>query len=177
MDDRLVPVLLGALVLVSLAGPAAGTQSCDPNGDAHVCLSEVGLSEETLSTNEDGRLQFTVTNHGDEPVTVRLVLVVAGPNNDTQSVELDRDAGQRTVEPGESVTFEQRLNPETPGTHGLQLRLFGEDRSTRYDTSNALTVTVREPSPGLGGPIDRAELALGALIGALGVMGYVVRRN
>ena len=103
-----------------------------------------------------------------------IALVVAGPDDETQTLELSRDAGRRTLDSGESVTFDQRLNPETPGTHGLQVRLFGQDRSTRYDSSDALTVTVREPSPGLGGPIDRAEVALGALVG---VMGYVVRRN
>lgn len=172
MDARLVPVLLGALVLATLAVPAAGTQSC-----SSVCLSDVSLSDETLTKGEEGTLSFTVTNDGSTERSFRIVLVVAGPDNETQAVELDRPAQRRTLAPGESVTFEQPLDPDTPGTHGLQLRLVNTDQTERLDQSDAVTVTVESRSAGFGGPIDRTEIAAGALVGALGVMGYMVRRD
>lgn len=172
MDARLGAVLLGALALSALAVPAAGTQSC-----SLVCVTDVSLSSDTLAPDEEGTLSFTVTNEGSESVTFRIVLVVAGPDNETQALELTRPKSERTLAPGESVTFQQPLNPETPGTHGLQLRLVNEEQTERFDATDPVTVTVQSQSAGLGGPIDRTEIALGALIGALGGMGLLVRRN
>lgn len=173
MNWRVVSAAVGLVVLAALAGPAVGTDACEAVDGQQVCITSIDVSAEELTQGEEGQLSVTVTNEGDQTTTFRMILAVASPNNETNAVELDRSAEQRTLEPGESRTFTQPLAPETPGTHALELRLVTDDRQSRFDASDPIAVEVVEPSAGLGGGIDRAEIALVALLGALTVLGYL----
>lgn len=173
MDARVVPVLLGVLALAVLAVPAAGTPSCSTVDGQKVCITDVSVSAEELSPDESGEVSVTIRNEGNQTTKFRVQLVVASPDNETTALELDRPEADRTLDPGESVTFTQPIDPETVGTHALQFRLVTPDRQSRFDATDPVTIQVTEPDVGLGGRIDRTELALGALIGALVVMGYL----
>lgn len=174
MNWRLVSVVVGLVTVAALAAPVAGTDACEAVDGQQVCITEIGVSSDQLTQGDEGELSVTITNDGNQTTTFRLILAVASPNNETNAIELSRPAAQRTLEPGESQTFTQPLSPETPGTHALELRLVTDDRQQRFDASDPITVEVVEPSAGLGGPIDRAEFALAALVGAVAVVGYLV---
>ena len=173
-------VVLGAVVLfiaASLVGPAVGaagaTQaSCQANGAQQLCLTDVSLDKTTMAAGESAHLSVTVENVGDARATGVVVLNVASPNNETDSYELR----SRSLDTGETYTFTQSVDASTPGTHAMQVIVYSDGFSHRYDASEPMTVTVERQ--GLGGAIDAPEYALAALVVAVGVVaGMVYRRQ
>jgi hypothetical protein len=104
---------------------------------------------------------------------VVVFLYVLDPDNETRQFQLAR----QTLSSGESTTINQSLNATTPGRHGLQAELIDPSTGQRYDLSEPVTVDVRsDPPAGLGGPLDRSEFALGALVLAIaGLIGLGYR--
>lgn len=98
----------------------------------------------------------------------------ASPENETDVFELE----ETTLEPGEEHSFSQELNASTPGTHGLRLTLTEPSTRHVFDVSEIKTVEVLAEHPKrLGGPIDRSEIALGALVvSLLGILGLGYRK-
>ncbi|ESP88353.1 hypothetical protein [Candidatus Halobonum tyrrellensis] len=152
--------------LVFVAGPAlAADAGCTATDGEPVCLDGVSVSDERLAKGESATLEATVRNAGETPANATVVLNTAGPDNVTRSFTL----GRVRLAPGETRTVTQPIDASTPGSHGLQLLVFDGSGARTYDSSAVLTVAVTER--GLGGALDRSEYALGALVGAVAVVG------
>ncbi|UIP00880.1 hypothetical protein Hbl1158_05855 [Halobaculum sp. CBA1158] len=172
-------VIIGAVVLfvaALLVGPAVGAAgaqsgSCEADGAAQLCLTEASLGSDELTAGESTTLTATVENVGDERATAVVVLNVAGPDNETDSLEIRRES----IPPGETLTVTKTVDASTPGTHAMQVLVYNDDLAHRYDASEPWTVEVNEQ--GLGGGIDTPEYALAALIGSLAVLGGLVYRQ
>lgn len=174
------PWLVGTVLIVffvAVGGVAAqGTttamQSCQPVDDKQLCIEEFDTPDEPLVVGEHGEFSVTVTNDGEVPASGMVLLHTANPENNTSSYRLD----EITLGPGESETLSRPINATTPGTHGLRISVHDAETGDTYDISEIATVEIlEEPPKRLGGPIDRTEIALGALIVALGgifAMGY-----
>jgi hypothetical protein len=147
---------------VSLASGADA--DCSAVEDRQVCVQEFSAPETLLIDGENGTVSITAENVGSVEAGVLVVLNTRDPNNETSSFAL----AEETLAPGESTTVTQPLNATTPGTHGLRAVLADSSTNRQYDTSESVFLDVRsEPTPGLGGPIDRTEIALVALLAAI----------
>jgi hypothetical protein len=181
-SGTLAVVVAVGLVALSLA-PAVGlaqesSQECESIDGSQVCIQEASITSDTLRTGDSAELTVTVKNAGDDEATFFVALVVSSPNNETQSFFLKRDGDEQvTLAPGETATFDQPVDPSTPGTHALQFRTVTPDREGAYDASEIITVEVQQPKTGLGGRIDRSEIALVALLGSLAVLGGLAYRQ
>jgi hypothetical protein len=149
---------------VSLASGASADADCSAVEDRQVCLQEFSAPETLLIDGENGTVSITAENVGSVEAGVLVVLNTRDPNNETSSFAL----AEETLAPGESTTVTQPLNATTPGTHGLRAVLVDTSTNRQYDTSESVFLDVRsEPAPGLGGPIDRTEIALVAFLAAI----------
>lgn len=180
MNSRRV---LGSVVAVGLAllltasmmagvGLAA-EEECESATDATLCIDDLSVSENELLVGDEAEFTVTITNHGEETATGVLLLYTAGPDNETDAYQMDRV----TLDTGESESFTQAINASTPGAHGLRIALVDPTTGEQYDTSEIRTVEVREEAPAeLGGPIDKTEIALVALVASiLGMVGLGYR--
>ena len=160
-------VVLAVTLLVGTMSPASGAAAeseCQPVENRQVCLQDFSAPESLLIGGENGSISVTVENVGSVEAEALVVLNTNDPNNQTASFPLARP----TLAPGESQTIEQPLNATTPGSHGLRVIVVDSATGQQYDTSETVGLEVRsEPEPGLGGPIDRVEIALVALVAAL----------
>ncbi|MFB6122469.1 MAG: CARDB domain-containing protein [Haloferacaceae archaeon] len=165
-------VLLVALLLGAIAEPTLATQRYQSGQGSQIFIQSTTVSSSELVVGHSGTLDIRVTNNGTTSETVSVALIVSGPDNQTDAYELDRP----TLGPGATTTITKQLNASTPGTHHLRVQLLDPDTAATYDTSRDITVTVLESPPArLGGPIDKTEIALGALVAALlgmGVLGW-----
>jgi len=183
--DRLgtYAVMLGVVVLlatVAVAGPtsAQSAEECQEIEDRQVCIQDVSAPGSLVIGDEPGNLSVTVENMGSTNATSVVILYLERPNaNESEQIELARPL----LVGGESTTITQSLNASTEGTHRLQIGLIDEQTIERYDLSEVFTIEVRtEPEPGLGGPIDRTEIALAALVVsvlAIAGLGYYQLRS
>lgn len=158
---------------VSLASGVSADADCSAIEDRQVCIQGFSAPETLLIGGENGTVSITAENVGSTEAGVLVVLNTRDPNNETGSFAL----AEPTLAPGESTTITQSLNATTPGTHGLRAVLVDAATNEQYDTSESVFLDVRsEPAPGLGGPIDRTEIALVALLAAIvGMVGLGVR--
>lgn len=163
-------VLVWTLAVAPALGAGAATTGTPSAACEGVCVEDVRLSADRLVAGETATLEATVTNAGDAPANATIALEVTGPDGETDSYALDRSP----LDAGESRTVAQALNANTTGTHRLRLVVYGDSVFERHDASPTRTLVVAER--GLGGDLDRSEYALGALVGAVGVAGVVVRR-
>lgn len=172
MTRRFSAVALAAMLALVFLATVVGGTSAQVQSDANVTVQSVSVSEERLVAGESGTITATVTNAGDSAASVAVVLVTGGPNNRTAGYTLDRS----TLAAGATKTITQPLNATTPGTHTLRIVVLNPETMTQYDVSRAVTITVlAEPPTRLGGPIDRTEVALVALVlslGGIGIVGY-----
>lgn len=177
--NRIVTVaFLGILVLsfgiLGVAGAGASqANSCQPNGDRQLCISDFTVSNDQIVVGERSEFTITVRNNGSAPATGLLLLHTASPDNVTNVYRFE----QFTLEPGEEHTVTRAINATTPGTHGLRLTLSEPSTEHVFDVSTIKTVEVLADHPNqLGGPIDRTEIALGALVVSLiGILGLGYR--
>ncbi|QLG63160.1 CARDB domain-containing protein [Halorarum salinum] len=155
------------------AGSVAGTgTTCAADGDRKLCLADVHLSTDRIAAGDSATLEITVGNEGDAAANASVVMNTVDPENVTESYTLREER----LEPGEELTVSQRLDASTVGTHGLQVLVFDGAIDHRYDASEVRILEVEPRSDGLGGSVDRAEYALVALLGSLGVAGVIVYR-
>jgi hypothetical protein len=159
-----VAVAAVALLAVAPVGPAAAQDDCRAVEDRQVCVQGVSLSDQVLADGQQGQITVTVENVGNATASPSVMLSVAESANETGVYLI----GQPTLAPGESTQLSQPLNATTVGTHAFQIQLLDPGTRVRFDTSEPVTLEVRdEPAPGLGGPIDRVELAVAGLAVAL----------
>jgi hypothetical protein len=175
MERRRGALTLLVVAALAVAGAptlvgAQQTTECKPLNGTQVCIEETSVTDDTLEDGQQGELTVTVQNVGEGNASVQILLNTVDPDNETQSFILD----ERTLEPNESVTITKKLGAQTPGTHGLQVRLSQRNGSFVYDASKIVTVQVVEDRTRLGGELDAPEFALIALIGSLAAMGYLV---
>jgi len=158
-------VLLAVVVSVTVAGGSAAAQDdCRAIDGTQVCVESASLSDEWLLVGDRGEVSATVENVGNESASPLVILNVVDPENQTGIYQI----GQPTLEPGESTTLSQPLDANTTGVHGFQIQLAHGATQQIYDSSEPMTLAVREEPPTeLGGPIDRTELAVVALALAL----------
>ena len=179
MDSRrsLYGLFVIGLSVVLIAAVASGvglsaTEGCETGQETTLCIDELTLSDDELVAGTEGQFSLTVTNYGEDTRTGILRLYTAGPDNETNVYNMQ----QVTLKPETSKTVTRPINASTPGTHGLRVTLVDPMSGERYDTSEIKTLEVREEPPAeLGGPIDKTEIALVALVGSLiglGVLGY-----
>lgn len=165
-------VLFLPLTLMGVGTSNAATAECQPINNQQLCIEAFSVSDDTLLTGKQGNLSITMTNPGIQNASGVLMLYHVNPANNTSVFQVD----SVEVEPGTSETITQSMNASTVGTHGLRAAIVEPETQQPYDLSEIKTVEVRdEPPAELGGPIDRTEIALVALVGAiLGilVLGY-----
>ena len=166
-------VLAFAAVAMVLSGGVAAQDTCTAADDRPVGIQDVSAPDTLVVDGEDGTVSITVENAGNQSKDVVVFLYVLDPDNETRQFQLAR----QTLSSGESTTIDQSLNATTPGRHGLQVELVDPSTGQRYDLSEPMTVDVRSDPPArLGGPLDRSEFALGALVLAiLGLIGLGYR--
>lgn len=169
----LVVGLVAALVVSIGAAPGvAASEDCETDVDRTLCIEEFAVSDEELVVGDTTEFTATVTNPGAETTTGVVLLYTAGPDNETNAYQLDRV----TLEPNETRTISRAINASTPGTHTLQMTILDPATSQQLDASEPRSVEVYESTPArLGGPIDRTEIALVALVGSIlgmGAIGY-----
>ncbi|MFB6134977.1 MAG: hypothetical protein ABEJ55_08310, partial [Halanaeroarchaeum sp.] len=146
---------------------SAATSDCQSIDNQQLCIEKFSVSEETLLTGEQGNLTITMTNPGIQNASGILVLYHVTPANNTSVCPVQR----LELAPESSRTINQSLNASTVGTHGLRAAVVDPETMKFYDRSEILTVEVREePAPGLGGPIDKVEMSLAALIASIAVI-------
>ena len=159
-------LLLGGLIVFPGIG-ATQASTCHPIDDRQVCISDFSVSADRFVVGETGELSLTVTNNGTGPVTGTITLHTAGPENETAAYTLD----EITVDEGESTTVSREINATNPGIHGFRVTFVETETRHVFAVSAIKTIEVLEDHPKeLGGPIDRTELALGALVGAVGAL-------
>lgn len=170
-------LVVGILVSGSLAfavGGAGQATQCEPIEDRQLCIDELTVDDDRLVLGEQGEFSVTVVNDGNSSATGTLLLNTAGPDNVTNAYEVT----ELTLEPGESQTVSKAINASTPGTHGLRLWLIEPSTQHVFDVSEIKTIEILEEHPKeLGGPIDRTEIALGALLAAVLGMLFVGYRQ
>lgn len=150
-------VLGGLFVFPGVAG--AQPSDCQPIEDRQVCITDFSLSDDQLVIDEQGQFSVTLTNNGTETVSGTLLLHIAGPANNTTAYQLtDIEIGD-----GEQETISREINASTPGVHGVRVTFVETETRHVFDLSEIKTVEVLEHPNELGGPIDRTEIALGAL--------------
>ncbi|MFB6109745.1 MAG: hypothetical protein ABEJ60_02570 [Halodesulfurarchaeum sp.] len=171
MNDR--SAVASALVLflltgaIATGGAGAAATDCREVNDQQLCIEELTVPAEYLLTGERGNFSITVTNPGNATATGIVMLHTVSPGNTTNVYRVDRVR----LAPGERITLTRGLNASTVGVHGLRATIVEPETRRRYDVSGVETVRVREEPPTrLGGPIDRTEIALAALVGALSVL-------
>ncbi|WP_137284624.1 COG1361 family protein [Halorussus salinisoli] len=168
VSHAIAVVLLCITTLVAPGTAITANDSCSTVDSAKVCVKGFSVTKNTLLTGEQAKLLVTVENSGSEPATVLVTLNTAGPNNTTGVFPI----GEHTLLPGENKTITQTLNGSSPGTHGFRVLVTEADTDKRFDTSEIATIEVRtDPPTRLGGPIDRTEVALVALV--LSIAGIV----
>lgn len=156
-------LLIAGVVAFAGGGVAQSTQ-CQPIEDRHLCLDEVTVEADQLVLGEQGEFSVTVRNEGNSTATGVVLLDTASPDNETNTYEVE----ELTLEPGASQTVSRDINASTPGTHGIRLWLIEPSTQHVYDVSEIKYLEVLEEHPKeLGGPIDRTEIALGALLAAV----------
>lgn len=170
---RVAVALSLAVAALAAAGAGATAQDdCRAIDEKQVCVQDVSLSDDELVDGDRGEVSVTVENVGNETVAPAVVLNVVAPDNETGVYQI----GQPTVAPGGTAAVSQPLNASTVGTHGLRVQLVDGETRGVYDASEAVTLEVLDEAPReLGGPIDRTEIALAALVLALvgmGALGY-----
>ena len=152
-----VVLLLAALFVgPAVGGAAAATASCEADDARQLCVTDASLGADSLAAGESTTFGLTVENTGEERATAVVLLNVAGPDDETDSYELQRES----LSPGETVTVTQSVDANTPGTHALRGLVFDDGLSHRYDATEPMTVSVAER--GLGGDVDASEYALAA---------------
>lgn len=178
MDERLTQVgivmVLSLLVVGVLAPAAAGASQCQPIEDRQLCIADLSVSADQVVIGEQAAFEATIENAGNESATGAVMLHTASPENETAVYRLERV----TLAPGATTTVSRAINASTPGTHGLRISLTDPETGQVYDVSAIETVDILASHPaGLGGPIDRAEIALGALLlSLLGLLGLGYRQ-
>lgn len=156
-------LVLGGLFVFSGIG-ATQTSQCQPIEDRQVCITDFSLAEDRLLVGDQGEFSVTLENNGSEPVTGALVLHTAGPENNTSAYQLT----DIELDAGDSQTITRKINATTPGVHGFQMTVVESETRHVFAVSEIKTIEILEEHPTeLGGPIDRTEIALGALIAAL----------
>lgn len=157
-------LIIGAGSVAFAGGGAGQSTQCQPINDRHLCIDDVTVGDERLVLGEQTEFSVTVRNEGNSSATGRLLLDTASPGNETNTYEV----GDLTLSPGESRTVSRTINASTPGTHGIRLWLIDPSTQHLFDTSEIKYIEVLEEPPAeLGGPIDRTEIALGALVVAV----------
>lgn len=167
---RTVPVvLLGTLLVVTgmlgfVGTGASQATQCQPVEDRQLCIESFSLSDDRIVVTEQGEFSVTVVNEGNVSTTGTVMLHTASPENETDVYQLDAVS----LEPGGEQTLTRTINASTPGTHALRVTLSEASSRHVFDVSEIKTIEVLEDHPKeLGGPIDRTEIALGALVGAV----------
>lgn len=164
--DGLVVIGIAVFVVVTMVSGVglAASEDCEAGAETTICIDDLTVSDDYLIMGEKGEFSLTITNHAEETKTVVPLLYTAGPDNETDAYQME----EVTLEPGASETVTQPIDATTPGTHGLRITLVDPATGERYDTSEIKTLEVREEAPAeLGGPIDKTEIALVALVGSL----------
>ncbi|WP_135855065.1 hypothetical protein [Halorussus salinus] len=168
----LIAFLLVATFLVSGSGVAE--KSCTTENSSKVCVNDLSVSPGMLLVGEKGNISVVLENKGSEPVSAVVTLNTAGPNNTTSIYQL----GKPTLMPGETRTVSTSLNGSTPGIHGFRVLVSDADSGKVYGTSEIETIEVRsEPPVELGGPFDRSEFALFALLFSVSVVVGLICRQ
>ena len=173
------PYIIKLVFIVVIISPLAmGIGLAADSGYQQVENPDLQISEFTVTKDtvvvgdriEEG-FSVTVTNNGSSNTTAVLMVYTANEENQTDSYRVPEFA----IGPGESHTITRPLNASTPGTHGLRVAMVDPVTQQQYDVSDIKTVKVyEEPPKRVGGPIDRSEIALGALIASvLGMVGLV----
>jgi hypothetical protein len=167
----LTATVLGATLPASGATPS---EECRAIDDRQVCVQDLSTPETLIVGGERKNVSVSIENVGNTSTESAVLLGIVDPNNETALFQL----GRPTLAPGEARTIDQPLNASTPGTHSLQFVLVDAVTQQRFDTSEVVTIEVRtEPPAGLGGPLDRAEFALAALVLALAGLGALAYRQ
>lgn len=170
LGTALLFALLALFLPLSIVGAGTGsaaTSECQTIDNQQLCIEEVTVSDDTLLTGEQGNLTITMTNPGMQNASGTLLLYHVNPANNTSVFQVER----LELEPESEQTVTQSMNASTVGTHGLRAAVVDPETRDYYDLSEIKTIEVRdEPAPGLGGPIDKVELSLGALIVSLAVI-------
>jgi hypothetical protein len=158
-------VLLALLGLAVAPGIGATQASqCQPIEDRQVCITDFSLSDDQLVVGERGEFSVTLSNNGSGSVTGTLFVHTAGPSNETSAYRL---TGIQ-INQGEQRTITRGINATTPGVHGFRMTVVESGTGHVFDVSEIKTIEILEDHPKeLGGPIDRTELALGALVAAV----------
>ena len=164
-------LVLGGLFTGAGIGAAQSTQ-CQPIEDRQVCITDFSISDDQLVLGERGQFSVTLTNNGTGSVAGTFFLHTAGPTNNSSAYQLKGIE----IDEGESTTITREINASTPGIHGFRITFVETETGHVFDVSEIKTIEVLKAHPKeLGGPIDRTEIALGALFAAvLGMvfMGY-----
>jgi|GEM_PF-1298112 len=161
-------VVVAAVLALTATGGVAAQEACRTIDGTQVCVESASLSDDWLVVGDRGEVSATVENTGNATASPLVILTVGSPNNETGVYRI----GQPTLDPGESTTVSQPLDANTTGTHTFRIQTAHGASQQVYDTSESLTLDVREEPPTeLGGPIDRTEIALVAL--ALTLVGMV----
>jgi hypothetical protein len=166
-----VAVVAFTMAVTPAVAGAQETAECTPINGSQVCFEDTSISKTDLQKGEDSTLSYTMKNVGNETAKVRVVLNTVGPDNTSESFILSR----ATLEPGESKSSSVTITGDTPGTHGIQLKLVKGNSSVFYDESKPMTMEVQPAR--IGGNLDAPDFALLALVGALSVMGFIVYRR
>lgn len=169
-------VLVAVATLLGAGFGAAASVECQPIEDRQLCITGFSVPEHALlvGQEEEDAFAVTVTNPDQESVTGVVMLYTASPENETNTYQM----AEVTLAPGEERTLSRSINASTAGAHGLRVSVMDPESQEQFDISEVKTVEVREePAPRLGGPIDRTEIALGALVlSVMGIMGLGYRQ-
>lgn len=155
-------MVLAVVIAISAGGaPTQSVEECQSIENKQVCIEEVS-GPDSLVVGERGNISITLDNRGSEDATSVLMLYIERPNTNTsEQIEI----GRPSIQAGETATVTQTLNASTPGTHRIQFGAIDQETIQRYHLSEVTTIEVRtEPATGLGGPIDRTEIALGLFV-------------
>ena len=143
-------------------------------GESELCIQAFDVADDSLVVEESTSFSVTVQNTGSETATGVVLLHTAGPDDETNAYQMNR----LTLEPNASETLTRDINATTPGEHVLQISVIDPTTSERVAVSERRRVTIHaEPPARLGGPIDRTELAVVALVGSLAGIGLLGSRQ
>ena len=163
-------ILVAGLLLVLVLGVpffgagASATEQCQSVEEQRICIEDVSLPEDPFVLGEQGEFSVTLANTGNQSAMGTVMLYTASPENETSAYRVE----SISLRPGDQTTVSRAINASTAGTHGLRFAVVEPQSQAVYDISSVHTIEILEEHPKqLGGPIDRTEIALVALLGSL----------